>query len=181
MVVVDAVTDASLLTPLPVELGRDLGVEDEGVPGKASAGAQRVEDTAEDAEPLVVPVNVEERAKRADDEVGPLLEGQLPHVAEPQIELDAGRTGALGRSGKHRRRHVDPDHPSARPHGDRDGDPTVPHRQLDHGPYRLGRERDVEVDIVLTDRARPLVVDRGKGVVLAHASDSSTKLQCVTC
>lgn len=109
------------------------------------------------------------------------LEGQLPHVAEPKIELDAGGAGALGRSGEHRRRDVDSDDPATGAHGDRHGDTAVPHRQLDDRPFRFGGERDVEVDIVLTDRARPLVVDRGEGVVLAHAPDSSTKLQCVTC
>jgi hypothetical protein len=107
---------------------------------------------------------VQERAVGAVDQRGRLLEPELAHVAEPEVEAVAARLASLR---EHRGRRVDPDHlPTDRlGHGDRDA--AGAHRELDDRPVRLLRELEVEGD-VLRHVGRPPCVVLGERLRIAH-------------
>ena len=105
-----------------------------------------------------------ERAERAVDEPGRLVQLEVAHVAFAQLEVDAGRGDALARLREHRGRRVDAEHAPAGLARDRDRDAPVADRELDERPVGLAGELDVERD-VLGHVRRPVVVDRREGVV----------------
>ena len=123
---------------------------------------------------------VEHRPERTDHEIGRLLERELAHVLVAQLEADTGVGRPLARDREHLRRDVGPDHAASGALDDRDRDPSRSHGQLDHGPARFLGELDVERDVLGHGR-RERVVDGSEGVVVAHAVDSSSLLQLVTC
>ena len=106
---------------------------------------------------------MEERAERAVDERGRLVELEVADVAEPEVEVGVERPRLF----EHRGRRVDADH--GPPGGARDlgGDAARADGELDDRPVRLLRERDVERD-VLGHRGRPLLVAVGEGLREAH-------------
>ena len=110
-----------------VELYRDPVVESERVPGEAPAGPQRPRDALEHAPTVGPRRKVEERAERAVDEPGRLVEPEVAHVGEVQLQLDMRRRRTLACLREHGGRRVDPDHaPSCRPR-DRDRDDDHDH------------------------------------------------------
>jgi hypothetical protein len=111
--------------------------------------------------------HVQQRAEGAVDECRRLLEGELPHVAGPQIEVDAGRGGPLARLVQHRRREVDADHPTPGGLRHRDGDPPAADRELDQRTVGHVGQPDVERDI-RRHVGRPLVVTVSEGVGPGH-------------
>ena len=110
-------------------------------------------------------MQVEKRAIGNVDQRRGLVELELAHVAEAQLERQAGRS--LPPDLEHRRRRVDAEHGLARRAHDLDRDPPAPHHQLDDRPVRLAGERDV-VGHVLGHVGCPRVVDGSPGVVFAH-------------
>jgi len=114
---------------------------------------------------------VQQGAGRAVDEGGGFGEGEVAHVALAQVEFHAGLGRADAGLVEHRRRGVDPDDASAGRLRDRDGDSSVPDRELDERPVRLAGELDVEGDVGGHVRRPSLVIVRER-LVPAHRSDS---------
>jgi len=132
---------------------------------KAPARQERSRHALEDAAPVGPRREVEECPVRAVDERRRLVELQLAHVAESEVEIGV----QLPRLREHRRRQVDADHGSPDRARDRRRDPSGPDRELDHRPVRLLRERAVERDVGRHVR-RPLVVPLRERLVPAHAT-----------
>jgi len=139
--------------------------EDEGVEGETPTRPQRRGDALEHLPLLLPSVQMEERAERDVDQRGRFLELELPDVAEPQLERQAGRS--LPRDLEHRRRRVDPEHGLAGLAHDFDRNAAASDHQLGDRPVRLAGERDV-VGHVLGHVGGPGVVNGGPGVVFAH-------------
>ena len=171
-VVADGVPDHvrnGIVLRLAVQVRRDPVVEREGVPREAPAGPEDAVTRSNVRRRSAPGRQMQERAGRAVDEPGGLVELEVAHVALAKIEVDARFGCALARLLEHRRRRVDPDHGA--PEGPRDGDrdAAVPHGELDDGAVGLRRKADVERH-VLRHRRRPLVVPVRERVVAAHGS-----------
>jgi hypothetical protein len=82
--------------------------EDERVEGEASAGSQRGGDALEHASPLLPAVQVEQRAARDVDQRRRLLELEVAHIAEPELDWQPRRS--LTCDLEHRRGRIDPEH-----------------------------------------------------------------------
>src|SRR5688572_5885971 len=167
---VDPVADAVLLPPLSVDTCGDAGVEDERVPGEATAGPQRGVDTLEDAAPVGPGRQVEQRAERRIDQSGRRLQLEVAHVALTELQLDACRCRALARLFEHGGGDVDPEHGPPGLAGDRNRHATVADRELDERTFGLARELDVEGNVLRHVRG-PIVIPSREGVVDAHEAD----------
>ena len=158
-------TGSSLV--LPSSRGRDPVVEGERVPREPAVRPERRGDALERASAVGPGREVQERAERAVDERGRLVEREVAHVALAQVELDA----RLGRAGagllEHRRRGVDPDDLPAGRLRDRNGDAAVPDGELDERAVGLTGKLDVEGDVG-RHVGRPLVVAVGERLVPAR-------------
>ena len=143
-----------------------LAQEADGPIVELAVGSGRV--AVEDAALLLPAVQMEERAGRDVDQCCRLVELEIAHVAEPQVEplRDAGLARTLGAHRQHPRRRVHADHVSA---GERrrDGDPSGANRELDDFPARGESLVDVEGH-VLDDARTPRVVEPRDGVVDAQ-------------
>src|SRR6478609_3117193 len=166
---VGALVDVRLALEPAAVRGRDVVVaRGEDVEDQATARDERVTRRGERVGAVAVICQVQVGAERADDERNGLIERRMAQIAETQVEQfrDPGRLCATGARSEHLARRVDADHALAGL-GDRDCDPPGPDPELDHGPARLTRLRDVEAD-VLDDAPTPWVVELRDRVVRAR-------------
>jgi hypothetical protein len=110
---------------------------------------------------------MQQRAERAVDQRGRIVDFEVAHVALAQLELDAGVCRVRARLCEHRRRRVDAEHAPADRLRDGNRDPAVADGELDHRPGGLTREPDVERDVG-GHRGRPLLVAVCERLVPAH-------------
>src|SRR5262245_40978826 len=113
-----------------VEGRRDAVVEGIRVPREPSTRSEARGYPLERPAPVGPGRQMEERPERAVDELDGLVELEVAHVAETQVELDARLRGVRTCLLEHRRRGVDPDDGPTRRPGDRDRHPPVPDREL---------------------------------------------------
>src|SRR5262249_30529154 len=173
----ERVDDAVVVQCLPVELRGDAVAERERVEPEAATGAERPRDALEGS-PLVMPtVQVEKRPEWNVDERRGLLELEVPHVAEPELEREARRT--LTRDREHRGRGVDAEDRLAGLAHNLERDAAAPHRELHDRSIRLPSKLDIVGD-VLRHMRRPRVVDRRPGVIFAHAGYSLSPMSLRT-
>ena len=149
----------------------------EHVEDEAAARLQDPAGRSERGESRLVVLEMQVRAKGAEHERHPLADGWVREVADAQVDeaRDTGLRGPLAADLEHPARGVDPDHGDAG-YGDRHGDPAGPDAELDDGAARLGREADVERD-VLDDAATPRVVQAGDCVVGGHRADKDALME----
>ena len=120
---------------------------------------------------------MQERAERAVDERGRLVQLEVAHVALPEVERDACLGGAGAGVLQHPRRGVDPEDRPARRLRNGDRDAAVPDRELDERPVRGLRQSDIEGDVLRHVR-RPLLVAVREALVPAHGVDA-TRRRCL--
>src|SRR5512132_773730 len=171
------------LEPAAVRLGDVVVARGEDVEDQASSRDESRSSRSERLCAVAVVGQVQVRAKRADHEGHGFVERRVPEIAEPQIEQlgDAGLLGTSAARGEHLARRVDPDHALPRL-GDRNRNPASADPELEHGPARLPRRRDVETD-VLDDAPAPRIVELGDRVVRArlHAGFLATQTNSPLC
>jgi hypothetical protein len=145
----------------------DAVVEGERVPGEPSVRLERRGDALEGAPAVGPGRQMEERAERAVDKRGRLVEREVAHVGLAQIELDTRFGGTIARLREHRGRQIDADDRATGRQRDRDRHPAVADRELDERSVRLPREPGIEGDVFRHVRG-PLVVAVRERFVPAH-------------
>ena len=88
---------------LTVELGGNRMVEREGVPREAPARTECAGHAFERLPAVAPGAQVKQRAERAIDESRLLIECQVAHVAQAQIEVHTRAVGCVPRLREHRR------------------------------------------------------------------------------
>lgn len=119
---------------------------------------------------------MEQRAERTDHELDRLVELELPHVPFAKLDREVGR--APTSDGQHRRRAVPADDPLPGLLRDRDRDPAGADTELDNGPDRSPRQRDVPVDVFRHVCGPEVVVGR-EMVVLSHGGVVSEQMSAL--
>jgi len=90
-----------LVLVLSVNPRRDAVVERKGVPGETAARPERSGNPFKRTAPIGPCWQVEKRAEGTIDQSGRFLEGQIPHVGLPQVELHARSHGVVARLVQH--------------------------------------------------------------------------------